>query len=1014
MKFSSAKLGIIITSFCSGALLLASGFAAAWFYENDEIDINNGISGAVLQKYFHSGTGTSTDPFIITRPKHYENMVLLHYNLEGFADVERYFEIGTDLGNGVPEVYEYVDGRYTGKTTTNLACTHIAALPPLGTSHKPFNGHVEGNGLTVSGFTVNASREIFSDVGVFGYVNEGTCSNVYFRDFTIDTSAAAYPEIDNLGQIHEHDFDNAHVGYLAGHMYDCSLFKNVYANNCTLTGSTSVRQINNYGYYGTAVQDSLGSDIGLGANYEFTLDAEAIYRYFSGAYTTISDKRALIRNTEETVGYPNDERDLNPTKFSDAITRNQLSYGMTGNTPNNPTSQPRNYSVSTLGYRGYPMDYVENHYDIVEKHTGTNAVPAYDTQVTTQSIDELVNGTDMDGNPYSADNPLQGDYFYFNSTETADKPVGWRLLHASARPTTEGQDTTTVRISIPDVSYRYTSLTSVDNDQNIAETTLYFDDVPYNVPTTVTGNNAFLSTTRRHTVSFTPISIPNVDYGVHKISFVSRTVTHHSGTAETYYHYYGNLTDTSLLQKDIIVSNKVSTSYSLTSDGTVRNALTQNPTHYTFTPVAYLKDDYFDTPLYCVATNKSASGVYSEVSLSTNHRNMLDAPGAVFEYQNGRWYASASIYQEDTSKTEEDFFIGEAPELVASGYSSKNLDLVGGGVSFTSQNLLGNAINVINIPSEANNATAMVKKITTADLGKKFYATERCANSVVLYIKNTSNARDTRDDVMGNITFRYASVESLTGILGNNAFTRWLISQQNIGKPVFKKGNKETLLLENYGVKSTSGLNAVNTLKDLKESQIMQTSLCALDRSGNILGAFNADGTPGVGFASASDPKLAKIATYVVVLGSYSTGNDSTNTWITRIDFDYKAEAGYGGTFGSVGYRDASDTIENTILNFYFDNPLVGENYVDFQYFIRVLYIANPEGSTFEGVYHIQCYSSVATTLRIYNYYPDKYQVYLSTSKSTGKDTTTGVDNFPDETLLEGQTMTEEIPVVAF
>lgn len=1025
MKFSESKFAIITSALCSFGLLLSSGFAAAWFVNSDKITVpDDGLTGSVLQKYFHDGDGSFEHPFQITRPKHYENMVLLHYEMSGFAEKKYYFEFGADLDeDGSRKFYEYQDGRYTGNTSTILDCQSLPALAPLGSEAKPFNAHINGNGLTISNFKVDATRGSYSDIGIFGYVDLGTCTNAYFRDFEIDTTGTVTTNTDD----HQHDEDCVHFGYIAGHIEDCSTFTNVYVNNCALTGTSNGLHINNYGYYGKAVQDSLGSESAIGNNYQFELNAEAFYNYFNGAYNAIKDQRLLLRNTKETEGEENGIKDMNPEKVSSAITKNQLSYGLNGNTPTNTDGFSRNYSISTLGYRGYPIEPFDYHYQVMAKKAN-NAFEelAADTIFSNSSYDEmnkqinaLVNGSTNDASEY----PYNANFIYYSQDDENGNPDGWRYFHAKARKS-NADETIPVKLDISfPVKITQRGIFNRTLTFNLSDPvfTIVLDKVTYSGTGKLDKTSVSSDGTATITCDLTSVTVDKGDgstptienisngidlqYGNHKIAAFA-SFRYSGSIYDDYGHaYYGRGEGTSISQKDLFVSNFRSKNVVLLPDfsGTSGN----NPnyqitgTKFSFVPAAVTDDSQFDAPIYGCSTSAekivSESGDYYNYVPVTggSYTKFMDFPATTFAYDSdsSHWFATETIYQENTSKPHEDHFIGDSEELVASGYSSKNIDLVGGGVTFTSQSLGSNQINIISVPSESSGTTIMTHAITRADIGEKFYATERCPNSVVLYLKNTSNARDARDDIMGNIEFRYASAE---------AIGQWLVNllNLNIGKPVFKKGDHNVLQLENFGTKSSSGLNAVISLPELRESVVMQSSYCALDKDGKILGMFNQDGTPGIGFTGEDEAKLAKIATYVIAIGCYSTNAGSTNTWITDVKFDYKAEAGYGGTFGSVGYRDAEETIDNTILNLYWSNPLEENGAVaDFHYFIRVLYVKGGDNDDYIGAYHLICTSDVKTSLRIYNYYPSDYKVYVSTNMDGS-----------EEALYDGTIINVDIP----
>ena len=71
-----AKRKTVITSLVAmiGVLVGALSVSLTWFAKMNSID-DLEIGGSVLKQYFDSGTGTQADPFVITRPKHWENLV---------------------------------------------------------------------------------------------------------------------------------------------------------------------------------------------------------------------------------------------------------------------------------------------------------------------------------------------------------------------------------------------------------------------------------------------------------------------------------------------------------------------------------------------------------------------------------------------------------------------------------------------------------------------------------------------------------------------------------------------------------------------------------------------------------------------------------------------------------------------------------------------------------------------------------------------------------------------------
>ena len=158
--------------------MLATGLIAsvAWFVPGTNTFSAN-ISGNVVEEYFHCGSGTQSDPFVITRPVHYYHLTEFFQRetelpvtgggVAHFGDDYLYFQVGYDLDNdGILEVYDYDNtGTYTGTAespaysdTLNMSYySEDNALMPIGTSEVPFIGSFDGgasstaaNGITIS------------------------------------------------------------------------------------------------------------------------------------------------------------------------------------------------------------------------------------------------------------------------------------------------------------------------------------------------------------------------------------------------------------------------------------------------------------------------------------------------------------------------------------------------------------------------------------------------------------------------------------------------------------------------------------------------------------------------------------------------------------------------------------------------------------------------------------------------------------------------------------------------
>ena len=91
------------------SMIVFAGVSLAWFF-NTTADIVPNPTGEVITSYFHCGSGTEEDPYVITRPVHLYNLTRLYEDLDGFAEANNHFQLGYDLDNdGDLECYTYND-----------------------------------------------------------------------------------------------------------------------------------------------------------------------------------------------------------------------------------------------------------------------------------------------------------------------------------------------------------------------------------------------------------------------------------------------------------------------------------------------------------------------------------------------------------------------------------------------------------------------------------------------------------------------------------------------------------------------------------------------------------------------------------------------------------------------------------------------------------------------------------------------------------------------------------------
>ena len=226
----------------SSVALAAAGFSFAWLSSaTTEVNVET-LQGGVISQYFHCGSGTEQDPFVITKPVHLYNMTELYENLDGFAEENHYFQLGYDLeNNGTLEFFEYDDdGKIVEDSYVDyLNMNYYSELKPIGSVDDPFGGTFDGSGLVIENLHMKETDQ--SDLGFFGYVTEdASIHDLYLDNIDLDVSSL------EQGQ---HDHTNSYVGFIAGHIDDATCFENTYVNNCEIKGTNSNIQ-NDWGYFG--------------------------------------------------------------------------------------------------------------------------------------------------------------------------------------------------------------------------------------------------------------------------------------------------------------------------------------------------------------------------------------------------------------------------------------------------------------------------------------------------------------------------------------------------------------------------------------------------------------------------------------------------------------------------------------------------------------------------------------------------------------------------------------------
>lgn len=167
-----------------------------------------------------------------------------------------------------------------------------AEWTPIGTADKPFSGNFDGNGHTISG--LNYSGEY---AGLFGYMNNGTISNIKLADssFANGTASGGICAVNNGGTIENCAVDNVAVsggtaggicGQNSGAITDCFFSGNVSSDGKSggICGSNSgtIRSTVSL-YAGAAVGENTNGSI---TNCLYNIDIAGRQKFGSGLETT--------------------------------------------------------------------------------------------------------------------------------------------------------------------------------------------------------------------------------------------------------------------------------------------------------------------------------------------------------------------------------------------------------------------------------------------------------------------------------------------------------------------------------------------------------------------------------------------------------------------------------------------------------------------------------------------------------------------------------------------------------
>lgn len=176
-----------------------------------------------------------------------------------------------------------------------------AEWTPIGTADKPFSGNFDGNGHTISG--LNYSGEY---AGLFGYMNNGTISNIKLADssFANGTASGGICAVNNGGTIENCAVDNVAVsggtaggicGQNSGTITDCFFSGNVSSDGKSggICGSNSGTIKSTVSLYaGAAVGENANGSI---TNCLYNSDIAGRQKFGSGLETTDLTNPSILK-----------------------------------------------------------------------------------------------------------------------------------------------------------------------------------------------------------------------------------------------------------------------------------------------------------------------------------------------------------------------------------------------------------------------------------------------------------------------------------------------------------------------------------------------------------------------------------------------------------------------------------------------------------------------------------------------------------------------------------------------
>lgn len=193
-KSATGKKSLFVGSMFAATLASVFGVSFAAFVATLHIDTADNTGRVGILSYFHCGRGTPSEPFVITRPRHFYNLSKLQ-SIGAFSGETYYFQIGYPIvsGNSNLFVYSSDSANPTQNPDTYYSqvldlsyydgTTEDRTIHSIGSHAYPFRSIVDGKQIVIANLHVSSEPD---DVGVFGYVSdEGSLNHLTFENTTI-------------------------------------------------------------------------------------------------------------------------------------------------------------------------------------------------------------------------------------------------------------------------------------------------------------------------------------------------------------------------------------------------------------------------------------------------------------------------------------------------------------------------------------------------------------------------------------------------------------------------------------------------------------------------------------------------------------------------------------------------------------------------------------------------------------------------------------------------------------